>query len=387
LKSVTLEETAWYPLSVDIKSSPQIQSLFLNNNSPANAVEMRGSTLDTMGETILSPWFDLDDQPIIRVVTGKLTVSTEATLRVDAETIVKFDTQGGLDVHGGLVATEAVFTSLRDDEYGGDTDGSTSGEPLWAGIRIHGRKLSRLEDVLIRYADVGLWLEDAEPMIHNLRIEDSWRAALSADISTSPEIETISLDNNAVNGMVLRSEGLPEGDVRWQILGSLDNQVVRVVQKPLVIGANSRLIVDPGVVVKFDNQGQLLVEGDLLVGEGNGALVSFTALSDDGVAGDTDNSLLTPVRGSWLGIVVNPNNTGPRLSLFRMEIRFATIGLNLSDMSTWEFDELTISDSQLYGISCDSLSSFPSEEDGIELLNNGGETLGCPTPDRQEASP
>jgi len=384
LSEVTIKDSAWYPISVDVKSSPQIRRLILTNNSPSNAVEVRGSTLDVKGETAWSPWYDADNQPIVRVVNGMLRINQEATLRLDPDTIIKFDANGGLDVYGGLLVTQAVLTSFHDDDYGGDTDRSSSGERSWLGVQIHGRQLTRLDGSLIRYAQTGIWLEGAGPSINNTRIEDCWIAALSADIGSTPEIVNLTLVRNTINGMVIRAKTLPGGETHWRMIGSPENQIVRVLQDVLVIGVNARLIIDPGVVVKFSSQGGLVVEGQLRVGEPEGALVSFTALADDTAAGDTDNSPQTPNRGSWLGIVVNPNNTNARLTLLNTQIRFATIGLYLTNMPEWEFKGLTISDSQFYGLSCDAISFFLPEETAITLSNNGAETLSCPTPDRQE---
>lgn len=387
LSEVTIRDSAWYPISIDVKSAPQIGRLTLSDNSTANAVEVRSSTLDVVGETVWSPWYDADNRPIVRVVRDRLRINHEATLRLDQDTIIKFDTNGGLDVYGGLLTAQAVLTSLHDDEYGGDTDGGTSGERSWLGVQLHGRQLTRLDGTLIRYAQTGVWLEDAGPLIDNSRIEDSRLAALSADVRSSPEIGNLTMARNAINGMVIRETALPEGETRWRVIGAPESQVVRVLRNVLVIGPNSRLSIDPGVVIKFSSQAGLVVEGELRVGEPDGAQVSFTALAHDAVAGDTDNASQIPNRGAWLGIVVNPNDTNARLALFNTEIRFATIGLYLTHMPEWEFKGLTISDSQLYGLSCDALSLFLSGESEITLINNGAETLSCPTPDRRGGTP
>ncbi len=384
LLDVRVKDSAGYPLSLDAKATPQIERLTFSNNTPADAIEVRGSTMDSTGERAWAAWVDADNQPLTRVITGKLTIGQDATLRLDPGVVVKFDVNGSLDVFGGLLTTDAVLTSLHDDEYGGDTDGNAGGDRAWPGIQLHGRKITRLQNTLVRYAQTGLWLENSAPQIQDSRIEDSLTAALSADLLSAPSITGLTLARNAVNGLVLRVEALPDGETRWGVLGAPESQLVRVIEKPLLVGPQAQLVIEPGVVIKFAPQSTLIVEGQLRVGQAGGALVTFTALADDSIGGDTNAEPLAPNRGDWLGIAVNPNNTDAKLSLFGVSINYAGIGLFLTNMPEWEFDALTISNSQLYGMSCDALSLFAPDDLRLVLLENGAETLTCPTPDRAE---
>jgi ribosomal protein L37E len=383
LSDVTIRDTAWYPISVDAQSMPRLERITLLNN--ARAVEMRGGELQSAGEQVWSPWVDIENQPIVRVLMENLVIGPEAALRLASGVIVKFDVNAGLDVRGGLLAEGAVFTSLHDDETGGDTDGSASDELAWLGIKIRGRKLTRLENSLIRYAQVGLWMEDAAPTLRDVRIEDNWSAALSSDFRSAPEIENLSLKRNAINGLLINADSLPEGQTRWTLIGTAQDQLVRVIPGNLTVGATSQLIIDPEVVIKFAPQSGLIVEGRLQAGQKDAETVSFTALADDSVGGDTDNSQQTPIRGFWKGIAVNPNNTNAQLALFSVIIRYASTSLEVLNPVEWQVSSLSVEESQLYGISCAATFETFVLPDEITFTNNGQDISGCqvaplPTP-------
>ena len=67
------------------------------------------------------------------LIVSNVTVEPGATLTLDPGVVVKFEGgDDGLWVQGGLVAVgtvadSIVFTSVRDDVYGGDTDGDSGG--------------------------------------------------------------------------------------------------------------------------------------------------------------------------------------------------------------------------------------------------------------------
>ncbi|HEY4528104.1 MAG TPA: hypothetical protein VJL09_03615, partial [Candidatus Paceibacterota bacterium] len=100
------------------------------------------------------------------VINVSYTVNSGKTLTVDAGTVVKFkDNQSSLAVDGkilanGTSASKIVFTSLKDDVHGGDTnnDGSTSSPQAgdWVSVQFNsGAATSTLDNVTMRYG--GGW--------------------------------------------------------------------------------------------------------------------------------------------------------------------------------------------------------------------------------------
>lgn len=383
LESLLVRDSAWYPLSLDLASKPVLVAPQFSANNPANTLEIRASTLNESGETVISPYTGPNNQPLSPVITGDLRVGENATLRLEPGLVLKFTPQGRLTVLGGLTISDATLTSIHDDEYGGDTDGSIGGETRWVGILIQGRKTHQIQNTLVRFADYGFELRDAAPNFTNTRIEDCWGEAIRADFLSTPAIQGLSLTRNAINGLVLSGNALPDGETYWPMIGSPTNPLVRVLNQSTLVGQNARLRIDPGVIVKFGADAGLVIEGQLSAGQGaEAAPVVFTALEDDRAGGDTNGTAGDPRRGSWLGIVANPNQTNAVLSLQGVEIHYANIGLFITDITNWEYAALSIQDSQLYGLSCDASFAYDPADENLVLVNNGIATESCPTPDR-----
>jgi hypothetical protein len=167
-------------------------------------------------------WSCASTFPIVLV--SSVTVNDGNTLTLPAGTIVKAGPDVQLTVDGTLDANGAaedwvVFTSLKDDEYGGDTngDGTTSPAPGdWRGIRLYGSGTSdgigEFDYCLIRYggnsdgsadANVHFYYSDSGHFINSI---SEYSATDGVRIAgCSPAITNSTISNNTQHGLHVSS--------------------------------------------------------------------------------------------------------------------------------------------------------------------------------------
>ena len=106
-----------------------------------NGVWIRGNARDTdlHFEVLAEEAYEINTYQIY----GRMTMNAGSTLTVNPGVVVKFYSGAGLDIHGALSAAgtsalPVVFTSYRDDQYGGDLNldgyGSSPVNGDWRGI-------------------------------------------------------------------------------------------------------------------------------------------------------------------------------------------------------------------------------------------------------------
>lgn len=259
------------------------------------------------------------------MIAAHLSIPVGLTLTLQAGAVLKFPDNvqvnaAGRLLCGGTAADPVVFTSHRDDDYGGDTnnDGPSSGVPDdWRGlIFADTADGSVLDHVVIRHGGdnylplVDLWSADitladcvlaygsqsgmnlrntsARPVVTGCAFEgNAVYAVEGATIDSVPGFAGNTASGNGGNYINVTS-GTLVSDRTIGPQNCLGGAIV--FPSHLVIPAGRTLTLQPGAVLKFPDNVQVNVDGTLL-GQGTAAdPVVFTSIRDDVYGGDTNNN-------------------------------------------------------------------------------------------------
>ena len=299
-----------------------------------NADTMHSGTI-TSDET----WYPSGN---VHIITGNVTVNTGVTLTIMPGVIVKFYSNQSLIVSGSLITeatadSQIVFTSIKDDSYGGDTNGdNTATSPApgdWRRIFINGADASGVFDhCVVKYGGRGtvpfypmLQCDAGSLTVSNSVIGNSdWcgiycysglliisnnifmnNGLYAAHILNVTGVLNISNINNTgngnqVNGLVLSGCTIT-GNSSWTV-----NQNFPYVIDGVTIDTGATLTLVPGTLVKFLAGAWIKVNGSLEALGTPDSQIVFTSIKDDGYGGDTngDSTATSPAPGDWDAISI-----------------------------------------------------------------------------------
>jgi len=268
------------------------------------------------------------------VVIGSVTVDTGVTLAIEAGVVVKADTGKSICVRGqldceGTSENPVVFTSLKDDTCGGDTnnDGAASAPAPgdWHGIEFQDSSTNtQMTNSLIRYGVSGVTLRGVDLCIRDNTFEycchplEVW--------NSFPTFMENQLVENEINGIRLhefsRSGALKVNEVELPYV-SLETWMWNYFK----VAEGTTVTLPAGCVIKSDDR--ILVQGELdCQGTADNPVV-FTSLKDDSHGGDTNNDggASAPAPGDWNGIGFDDTSTNAEIS--NCLIRCASWGVGL----------------------------------------------------------
>ena len=306
-----------------------------------------------------------------------LYVRDGVTLTVEAGTVVKVATQGGLDVRGSLMVsgTEAqpvIFTSLSDDQFGGDTNGDGPSRGVtyeWYGIGFNSLENSEIRSAVVRYAHTGIQINGSGLFrLDRVRLESNFtgiyasggrleltNSSVYSSTYSSAHLWGLSqatiTDNNFVGNTnsialeigvdsletytIARNQARGNGDDLLGLHASLFDDFTWSGDSslPLYLSIDvysGTLTLPAGTIAKG---GALNIWGGKLVAQGTaGQPIILTSPSDDSVGGDTNNDGPSGVQDElWGGIQINDQYHPASAFLQHVILRGSSWGLKVEE--------------------------------------------------------
>lgn len=234
------------------------------------------------------------------MIRGDLRINEGACLAINPGALLKFAGSCDFYIYGGFMAQGTVnghiiFTSLRDDAHGGDTngDGVTSGSKGdWGGIWFD----SKVNDAkcVLNYCDI---------MFAGQGGYDNLDSPLEIDARANPIFTNISLLNNTRNGIDVAT-GHYSSDIFLKFLN-----IPYMIRGDLVVESSATLTIDPGVILKFGGGCDFYIQGALKAQGNMNNEIIFTSLQDDSNGGDTNgDGTSVGSKGNWGGIQFYDSN-------------------------------------------------------------------------------
>ena len=289
----------------------------------------------------------------VYVISASSTISVNAALTIEPGTVVKFqsgaalyvDTTGQLNAIGSATA-HIVFTGIKDDSAGGDTnaDGSATKPTIgdWSTIGVVGNS-SSFDYAEVRYADSAVALAGKNQSVKhttftfNTLALDSTNVAVPASSTTIANnvffknTHPLTIDaGTAVDATNTFHNPSASSEVNTfqaiEVTTDIGNTVTwsNTEVAYVLSGAGATYYVNSpavltlatGVVVKLDAGAELYVNTGATLNVG--ATTTFTSYKDDSKLGDSngDGTATTPADNDWSGVYVATTDTWLTTNVF-----------------------------------------------------------------------
>jgi parallel beta-helix repeat protein len=392
----------WYSASADL--TVHGTNLFAGNVN--TAVNMGFSSFsDTLTLPVLNiPYY----------FPSGMTVNSGGRMVIGSTNILKFQIGTVLDVNGTLVANANLgenifFTSIRDDNWGGDTnnDGTTTApaQSNWYGVRFldpSNDATCLMRRCKLRYAGTsniggismynasptidlcdlsnnyyGVYMQYASnPVFSNNTIGSSQFTPIAMSFEANPTMpnNVLSFSDNAYDAIGLIGGTLTANALIIKRSVTTVQNITYLMLDQIIIPTGKTLTINKGIVIKsYSYAHRIIVDGTLNAIATADSMITFTSAKDDnyGNPGDCnkDGTITSPAIGDWGGIIFDPGSTG---TINYCRLKYATnwnygfstcsayeyvnsAGISMIDasptISNCEFKDLN------YGISCYRVSN------------------------------
>ncbi len=306
------------------------------------------------------------------------TVNSGITWTIASNNIIKLGDSKQLAINGKVVANAAagesiVFTSFRDDNQGGDSNGNGSGNApsvgIWQGLRFSNladptSSLTRCtfffagESTTRGAVDVntiapsivgctfqlnrfGITLRNgSQALIQDCTIGSSTSTPIAMTLDCNPQFvnNTFSFIDNQYDAIGILTTTLTADNTLVQRNVTGINNVTYVLLGTIEIPAGRTLNIVPGIVIKATSSRDLMVAGTLNMLGTAGEPITFTSIADDNVGNPNDTnkdgnlSLPTTAANRPGGIGIN---TGATVALEHVNLRFCSSSTTVFGVGSW----------------------------------------------------
>ncbi len=214
VNNVTIANCSADPIAMSLKANPTFTNIIFSANGSKGIHILEG----TLSSNAVLARRDVAGINNIAYIIDNLTISPNATLTIAPGVVLKFSNGGaGISVQGALIADgtatqNIVFTSIRDDSNGGDTNndgnGSSPGRGDWDNIDFSASSadsLNVLRNCQLRYGGSGYYnynynwgnirVFNSQVVIDSCVIEQCATSAVGAFGSAHPTISNSQLNN------------------------------------------------------------------------------------------------------------------------------------------------------------------------------------------------
>lgn len=334
------------------------------------------------------------------------------TLTIQKGVVLKGITHGHrLAIQGKLVANGTAdsliaITSIKDDTYGGDTNGDgTATSPVradWGGIIFEATSdtNSLLNYCRLRFGQThvgtglittvnasptisncvitdnvyGIYMSQlSNPKVSNTTITNSQYTPIAMSVCANPTLTNLTFINPAWTALGIIGENLAfNGTINRRNVAGFNN-ITYFLLGHLTINAGVNVTVEPGIVLKMNDGVQVIVNGGFRAKGtvANGQIV-FTGFRDDNVGNpfDTNNDgpATSPSRGNWGMVKFQATSDDAFCLLDSCQVKFADAygwgAVSFSD-ADGKLLNSTITNSNHYGVRFDETSKPIVDNVGI----------------------